>query len=297
MHMSRVSLLLLAGVIGFASTAHADESLFGYVKGAETLPKGALEVYQWVTLRSGKGQGSYEAWDSKTEIEYGVSNRFSLAGYLKATNIDTEGLLIDAYIPQEGNFGPKLSGLEAAGKYNFLSPALDDFGLASYFSLSYDWVDPHSGQDKDTLSAELEFLAQKYFMEGQLVWVGNLGLETTHANRAAVANLPEGFEWPTYPEMEIELKAGTGFSYRFAPNWFLGAEVLYESEYETEVNQERWSIFAGPSLHYGTTGWWATLTWFPQLDGGGERYAGQTSGLHLVEKTKQEFRFKVGFNF
>ena len=69
--------------------------------------------------------------------------------------------------------------------------------------------------------------------------------------------------------MEVELKAGTGLSYRFAPNWPLAAEALYETEYETGVGPERWSLFAGPNSHYGCQKFWATLTWFPQIHGYG----------------------------
>ena len=80
--------------------------------------------------------------------------------------------------------------------------------------------------------------------------------------------------------------------------WYIGIEVLYETEFETEVGQERWSVFAGPSLHYGTQRWWATLTWAPQITGGGEQYPGQAdTDLHLIEKTEQEVRLKFGFNF
>ncbi|WP_340266255.1 DUF6662 family protein [Sphingobium mellinum] len=57
-------------------------------------------------------------------------------------------------------------------------------------------------------------------------------------------------------------------------NWFIGAETQYSSEYETEVGQKRWSLFAGPTIHYGGQKFWAILTWFPQLKGGGERYEG-----------------------
>lgn len=38
--------------------AAADENLFGYLKGAETLPKGAKDFYQVVTEHSGKGKGT-----------------------------------------------------------------------------------------------------------------------------------------------------------------------------------------------------------------------------------------------
>lgn len=289
--------LLIASLMA-AATAGADENLFGYVKGAETLPKGSWEAYEIITNRNDKGQGEYDAWDSETKLEYGVTDRFSAEASVRLMSLDTSGLIIDGYLPKEKEFNLRTSGVEFAGKYNFLSPAKDDFGLAMYLSFDYDWIDRHSGQDKDTYSVELNLLGQKYFMEGQLIWVGNIAMETTYADRAEIDNLPEGFDWPTDPEMEIEWKFGTGLSYRFANNWYIGAEALYETEFETEVGQERWSVFAGPTLHYGGQQWWASLTWFKQLEGGGEMYEGQDdTDLHLIEKTEQEMRLKIGYNF
>lgn len=300
---------LLAGALLLPLTAGADENLFGYVKGAETLPKGSYELYQFVTQRKDKGAGEYEALDFKTEVEYGVTDRFNVAGAVKLMAIDTSGLIIDGYLPGEEKYDPRFSGVELSMKYNFLSAAKDDFGLAGYMSVDLDTRDPHSGKDKSTRSLELQLLAQKYFLEGQMVWVGNLATEGTYAKRDPLATQPTAnFDWPTGPEMELELKVGTGLTYRFLPNWYIGAETIYETEYETEVGQERWSVFAGPTLHYGGAAWWATLTWFSQLEGGGEVYDNQypdennpvpqsERSLHLVEKTKQEVRFKVGFNF
>jgi hypothetical protein len=98
--------------------------------------------------------------------------------------------------------------------------------------------------------------------------------------------------------MEISTKLGTGVSYRFAPGWYVGGEAMLEHEYETEVGLERWTAFAGPSLHYGGRQWWATVTYFHQLRGGGEQYEGQANTrLHLIEKTKNEIRVKIGYNF
>ncbi len=292
----------LAGIC-LSTSAVADENLFGYVKGAETLPKGTLEFDQTFTHREDKGTGDYSAWDSKTEIEYGVTDRLTAAAYLKMQSIDTSGLEINAYIPGDVDYSMKPSGVEAEFKYNFLSPAKDDFGLAGLISFSYDWLDKHSGLDKDQYSIETALTAQKYFMEGQMVWAGNVGVEATHAFRhklstSRISSLPTDYEWPNHPEMEIELAAGTGLTYRFAPNWFIGAETLYETEFETEVGQERWSWFAGPAFHYGGKDWWATVTWFKQIRGGGEQYDGQQDdNLHLIEKTKQELRIKFGIDF
>jgi len=296
--MRACTLAALLGLVALNSAAaRADENLLGYVKGAETLPAESREGYAILTNRHDKSVGHYDAWDLELDLEYGLTNRFTVSAGLLDRAVDTRGLRVDGYLPKDEDSGLSFAGLELAAKYNFLSPALDDFGLSGYWSLDYGTVDPHSGQDKTTLSVDSLLIAQKYFLEGQLIWAGNLGIEATYARREEIDGLPEDFEWKTDPEMEIELKLGTGLSYRFAPNWFAGLEVVYETEYETEVGQERYSVFAGPSLHYGGPRWWATLTWFPQLTGGKEGFEGQDRDLHLIEKTRQELRFKLGYAF
>lgn len=286
-----------AASIGWAASAGADENLFGYVRGAEPLPKGAWEVYNWTTLRSDKDIGHYRAYDTETEVEYGFTDRFTGTLGFNTLSIDTSRIRIDGYVPADEDYTLHLSGMELYGKYNFLSAAEHPLGLSMRFGLDYSRRDPHSGQDKTTASGDVDLILQAYGLEGQVVWVGNFGLESTYADRDEISNLPPAFEWPTDPEMELELKFGTGMSYRFLPNWFIGVEAVYETEFETEVGQERWTWFAGPSLHYGGERWWATFTWFPQLRGGGEQAEGQDHDLHLIEKTRQEFRFKVGLNF
>jgi hypothetical protein len=294
----RKHVLLAAGLLAAALPAVADENLFGYVRGSEVLPKGSGEFYQWVTQRNNKGTGHYRAVDTKTEVEYGVTDRFQVSAEVNGLAVKSQGLLINGYLPKDIDSNLRLQGFEVAAKYNFLSPAKDDFGLSAYTSFEYGRLDVHSGQKKRELEFEAQLQAQKYFLEGQLTWVGNIGLRAAHEKRKAIADLPEDFEWPTDPEMEISTKIGTGLSYRFAPGWYAGVEALAENEYETEVGQERWSVFAGPSLHYGDKKWWATLTVFRQLRGGGERYDGQPAKqLHLIERTKNELRVKVGYNF
>lgn len=294
--------------------AHADENLLGYVSGAETLPKGASEAYLFVTHRWDKGQGSYTANDISAEYEYGLTHRLTASLELKGQSIDTQGLVIDGYLPGAKSYGLKPSGVEGKLKYNFLSAVKDPVGLSGTLALVQMWRDPHSGLDKDTTKAEFGLQLQKLLLDDQLTLVANTGIEATYAKRAPLDSATQAradaaiqalnsdpsasFEWPTKPEMEIEFKLGAGASYRFAPNWSVGMETLYETEFETEVGQERWSVFAGPSIHYGGRQWWATLTWFEQLAGGKEQYINQADdNLHLIEKTKHELRFKLGYNF
>lgn len=298
MTMIRHGLLAIAITAGLSQPVQADENLFGYVSGAETLPEGVKEGYVWLTHRTGKEVGNYSAYDVEAELEYGFTSRFQGTVSLKGQAIDTRGIRIDAYIPADEDYGMKPSGVEAKLKYKFFSPVLNSVGMATQVSVEHNWLDPHSGQDKDTFSVALDLLLQKLFMDDQLIGVANFGLESTYADRAPIANLPAGFEWPTDPEMELELTGGAGLSYRIAPRWFVGVETFYQTEFETEVGQERWSWHAGPSVHYADKKWWATLTYLKQLRGGGEMYPGQTdTDLHLIEKTGQEVRFKLGYNF
>ncbi len=285
---------LFCGVLSMPS--YADEQVLGYVKGSETMPAHEWETYQFVTKREGKGKGEYRAFDTTTELEYGVTDRFNVGVALKMQSLKSKGLVIDGYLPKDNSFDLKPSGYEIESKYSILSPAMDDFGLSVLWDFQNLWVDPHSGQKKNVYSFENRLLLQKYFLEGQLIWMGNLGLEATYAQRKAIKDLPDGFDWPTGPEMEIALSFGTGLSYRFIPNWFVGGEALWEAEYETEIGRERYSLFAGPSLHFGGEKFWSTLTWFPQIQGGDSTYPGQPENMHLIEKTKVEVRFKLGFN-
>jgi opacity protein-like surface antigen len=297
-----------------ALPATADENLLGYVSGAETLPKGASEAYLFATHRWDKDRGRYEANDVSLEYEYGLTHRLTASLELKGQSIDTRGLVIDGYLPGAQEYGLRPSGVEGKLKYNFLSAAKDPVGLSGTFALVQLWRDPHSGLDKDTTKAEFGLQLQKLLLDDQLTLVANTGFEATYAKRAALGAATQAsadaaiqalnndptasFEWSTKPEMEIEFKLGAGASYRFAPNWSIGAETQYETEFETDVGQERWTVFAGPSIHYGGKQWWATLTWFEQLAGGGEKYINQADdNLHLIEKTKHEVRFKLGYNF
>jgi len=305
--------LVAVATAALALPAHADESVLGYVSGAETLPMGASDAYVTVTRRWDKGRGDYTAHDYSAEIEHGFTHRLTAGVELKGQGVDAGGLLVDGYLPGPEQYGFKASGIEGKLKFMFLSPAKDVLGLSATFSLQQNWLDPHSGRDKDTTKFELGLQAQKLLLDDQLALMLNTGVEGTYARRApldaatkvqadagmqTLSGDPDAtFEWPTEPEMELEFKLGAGAAYRFAPNWSAGVETLYETEFETEVGQERWSVFAGPALHYGGEKIWATLSYFRQLAGGGEAYIGQTDDLHLIEKTRHELRVKLGYNF
>jgi hypothetical protein len=53
----------------------ADEQLWGFVRGAETLPKDQWEVCRFSTLRTGKQSGTCYGFDFDTEVEHGFADR------------------------------------------------------------------------------------------------------------------------------------------------------------------------------------------------------------------------------
>jgi hypothetical protein len=68
-----------------------------------------------------------------------------------------------------------------AGRGRGGGEVLNDFGLAQYTSLNYFWSDVNSGFRKNVYAFETFLLTQKYFLDGQLVWAGNIGIEASEA--------------------------------------------------------------------------------------------------------------------
>ncbi len=263
-----------------AVCAKADENYFGYTYGSETLPKGHSEIYQWITSRTGKADGSYHAIDFQTEIEHGFTDRLQGSLYLNA---------IQHHISQVSDFSDRnqffFNGLQGSLKYSLKSPYKDGCGLAVYLEPGYKRYSAKSGERVDIYFFEPKLIVQKNFREDTLIWATNFSAEFEREH-----NL-ENQSW----ESELELQLSTGVSYRFAPNWFAGVELLATSAFERMHLNElgEYAIFAGPNLHYANKKWWATLTVMPQLTGWPEN-KGQRDLEHFE---KLQIRVKVGVNF
>ena len=80
-----LAITAFAGIVATsmaARPAHAGEALFGYLYTTEVMPAGAIEVEQWVTDKIGQENGHFNELQLRTEIEFGVTDRFQVAGYL-----------------------------------------------------------------------------------------------------------------------------------------------------------------------------------------------------------------------
>lgn len=295
--------LRLAGVVltsalaAITVPAHADENLFGYVYGAETLPKGAGEIYTWITRRHDKGVGAYRALDAQIELEYGITDRLQGSLYLTGNKHTIRGVSQpdengDADIPDlKRNFA--FNGVKASAKYMFKSPYKDGYGLSMYVEPTFTRYQKVRGTEARQYSVEFRGIFQKNFLDDQLVFAANLWLEP---------------EWRKFKstgekESEVEAELDLGLSYRFMPKWYAGLEYRYHSEYPNSgtytlqlSKREHSAHFLGPTLHYGDKNWWFTATWLPQL-GGRPLDRSVSNRLHLDEHERAEYRLKVGYNF
>lgn len=275
----------LAAVPFTAVPASADEQLFGFVRGAETVPKGGSELYQFVTIRAGKPDGTYYAMDFENEIEHGFTDQLQASLGIVQRYIYAQG--VDGSrdeLPDTNNY--RWGGITTSAKYRILSPFKDPVGIAFRVEGGYLWHDEVGGlpEHEYFIAPELDF--QKDFLDDTLITQLWFGPEWAWGKKPA----------EEYPR-ELSVQGGIGVSYRFAPNWFIGVETNVRSEFPMFDfnNFEHVVIYAGPALHYGAERWWATLTIAPQIwgDGVGEPHDGRT----YAEEQDVKIRLKIGFNF
>jgi hypothetical protein len=201
----------------FAESARADEPLFGYVYTTDLLPAEAWEVEQWLTWRTGKDLGAFNAVEASTELQYGWTDAVQLAGYLNYewAEANNDNVINGTTLPP-GAFanvevGPherfhltKFTGISGELIYRILSPYLDPLGLAVYFK-------PTVGPGLRELNSRL--ILQKNFLDDRLALAFNAAMAQktrfVRANptdtSALLADLNSGVgAWIRYQSRETE---------------------------------------------------------------------------------------------
>ncbi len=277
---ARSLLLSLLTILCTAAAVRADENYFGYTYGADTLPKGRSEIYQWITSRTGKADGSYAALDLQTEIEHGFTDRLQGSLYLNGISHDISG--VTGYTDRNRT---NFNGLQGSLKYNLRSVDRGGWGVSVYLEPGYKRYSASSGDRTDIYFLEPKLILQRNYLDDTLVWATNISGEFEREHEL-VADA-----W----ESELELQVSTGLSYRFAPGWFAGLEALATSAFEKMHLDEmgEYAVFAGPNIHYANARWWATLTVLPQLTGSPENKGSR----NLDNYESLQVRLKIGYDF
>jgi hypothetical protein len=310
-YIERIFRAFLAALFVTAATlqfAHAGESPFGYLYTADTHPKGSFEFEQWMTMRKGKMQGDYSLGQYRTEIEYGVTDRFQASLYwntysINALGSNSAGETAGPYIPenidkaQRYRRGLRTDGWSAEFIYRVLSPYTDPGGLALY-------VEPSFGKFKNELETKL--ILQKNFLDDRLVLAYNLTVAPEWEKKSGDPTAdPASADFNARTEKVAELIHTFGVSYRFAPGWSAALEARNHNEYAghslKRSNREFSAWNLGPTLHYASKSWWVTASWLPQLRTGrcytDNQCAETANRRNLGDLDRQEFRFRFGIPF
>jgi hypothetical protein len=285
----RAALLVTLSIptLVFIMPARADENLWGYVYGTDTLPAGANEIYLWMTSRNQKGKGNYRAWDTQLEFEHGFTDRFQASFYLNGRSHQISGGALADDPERTLHRGLEFNGVNVEFKYNVLSVYKDLFGLSLYIEPEYQRIDKISGERMNGFGLESKLILQKNFFDDQLALAYNLTVEPEWAK----------FKASGEREKELEFEQTVGASYRFFPHWFGGIEGRYLAVYPEFKRRESDAYFLGPNIHYAAERWWFTFTFLPQI-AGNPRIAGRNNnGRQLSENERYEYRFKIAFNF
>jgi hypothetical protein len=311
-HLRLILALAILSIPALSSPARADEPLFGFIYATDTLPKGQKEVEQWVTLREGRSQGIFHLWQTRTEVSYGVTDRFQLSGYLNFARAD-----VDRNTPSGDTVPPEVfadyasdpgqrfrnsrfESVSVEGLYRFWSPYTSKLGAALY-------IEPSIGPRTQELETRL--ILQKDFLDDRLIFAFNatLGYELRKLMGDPEAE-PGSEDSRTHWDKETDVNFGLAGSYRVAPNVSLGGELQNEQEWAgfnpfKRDQKTNLAWYFGPTVHYGGRHYFATLSILKQMPWARD-YAsepGESLVVHGITNAddfeKYRFRLKVGYYF
>jgi hypothetical protein len=257
-------------------TGRADERRFTYTYEPEVLPKGAGEFEQWVTLRSQRTAGgevqqdNYNLWEIREELEYGVTDNYSVSLYL---NTSAESYRDVSRNPAIDKSEFRFDGVSIENRYMLLNPATHAVGLTLYLEPRF------SGSE-----AEIEekiILGQRH---GNWKWALNL----THAT-----------EWlDNLHSTEGEVEATFGVARDLGKHWSIGLELRDHNELPDYNEWENTAVFLGPTVSYRQEKWWAALSVLPQIYGA--NFSGNpdhNDSLELEGHERVNVRLLFGISF
>jgi len=291
------SIIIGMTIVGFA--VHAGESNFGWVYGLDLQPKGKWEVEQRLQLTRGHATGTYDYWQGRSEVEYGLTDNIQLAGYLNTysiqsaknyTNPDacseslsscTGGYGVSGAFVEDPSYSSKgIDGVSLEAIWRITNPLTSPVGVGVYF-------EPTFGRLKDAIETRL--IVQSNFLDDRLQLVGNLVFEA------------EKLKFDEEPIEEIVLDFVGGLSYRVAPNWSLGFEYRFHNDYDgfSFASQTQRAHFIGPNIHYANKDFWVTMAMRTQI--GGDCWAPGdaecSDGMVWDSHGRNEYMLKVGVPF
>jgi hypothetical protein len=246
------------------AVAKADEKRFTYTYEPELLPKGGMEFEQWITLRTQRTSGgevqqdNYNLWEIREELEYGVTDNYSLSMYL---NFAAESFHDVSQHPPVNRSSFDFEGVSLENRYMVLNPVNHTVGLTLY-------LEPRFSGDEAEVEEKI-ILGQRY---GDWKWAFNL----VHAT-----------EWSdNLHKTEGEVEADLGIARDLGKHWSLGLEFRDHNELPDYRIWENTALFVGPAVSYRQERWWGALSVLPQIFGA--NFNGNPGGNSWLELEAHE---------
>jgi len=262
------ALTLLMG----AAQADANERRFTYTYEPETMIQGSTEIEQWVTLRAGKNstvdKDNYNRWDLRTELEYGVTDNYTVGLYL---------LQFESQSYEQPSTGESVSDFEWKGialenRYMILNPAEHALGLTAYLEGGY------SGSEA--------------FIEPKII------IGQRHGDWKWAVNFIYENEWEdNLNEVEGVIAGTAGIARDLGSHWSVGLEIRNVNKWPDYSGFSSSALYVGPAISYRKDRFWGALSIMPQV--WGYNYDGDPDGnssLDLEDNTALAIRLILGFD-
>jgi hypothetical protein len=281
--------------------AHADEPLFGFSYTTDLLPKGKFELEQWSTTRFTKApKGKFWLQESKTEEEYGVTDKLQLSLY---QIYDSTA----AY--HNGPFG----ATTPAEQFSYYNPAPDDhFNATKFIGVAgeaiYRLWSPYTHRVGVAVYEEPTFGAGFIESESKLIFQKNYRDDRL----VVVANLTYAPEWrrlheDTNPlqnsiQEETDANIDLGASYRFMRNWSAAFELYNEREFNSYnfTHESNSGYYLGPTLHYAGQHFFVTGNFDEQMPWASKHVDTVPGGIvdgRIVDNDFEKYRVRVKFGW
>lgn len=257
------------------------EDAFGFSQGSAVAGEGNWEASSALEGRFGKRKGTYRAWATETEAEYGLTDRIQAGFALFTAGHTIRGV---PELDNRSSFG--FDGLSVAGKALILERDIDGpVGLAVEAEGEWHRHDENSGAPGRFYGFGASALTDTVIVPNMLYLAVNGGFEIERGRETGEA-------W----EKESSLYGSAALAWRFTPRATLGAEARLESAFEDVFGKrEGTALFLGPTFFWKVSGKVSVAAaWSAQVWGNG---AEARHGLNLDAFDRHRAMLKIGLEF
>jgi len=240
-----IGLLAAAALTVLPRLARADDQPFLTIYTTDIDAQHAKEFEQTLIWRANHADEAFNAFETRSEIEYGITDWAQGSLYLNYDWAQTHPHAPPGPLETDNAFG--MSGELIL---RVLNPYFDPLGLALYFEPFY------SAKER---SLETKLLVQKNFFNDTLRTALNVNFEDRWEKNAAG-------HFDKVSALEFDL----GASYNITPDFSAGLELDNERGFAGEIlggnaSEESNSFYLGPTIQYVSLPWAITLGFETQL--------------------------------